>query len=63
MNYKFEIVVPLYGDCTHNLYNLINSIKINDKLNLIKKMISSTIQINNHSKSTKAKIKHPKLIP
>ena len=27
MNYKIEIVVPLYGDCTNNLYNLINSVK------------------------------------
>ena len=33
MNYKFDIVVPLYGDCTSNLYNLINSVKEQDYAN------------------------------
>ena len=33
MNYKFDIVVPLYGDCTSNLYNLISSVKEQDYSN------------------------------
>ena len=33
MNYNIEIVVPLYGDCTNNLYNLINSVKEQERGN------------------------------